>query len=137
MIPIIKRKIKAGTTIISDCWRSYDCLSEEDFKHLTVNHSLNFVNPDNGAHTQNIENLWWQIKRKLPETYTRHNQLYLHLAEYLWRNMKRRSNDLFQEFLKDAAKYYMGPQCNYSHNMTTIFLKVKHFTQNIFHFLFL
>ena len=108
LIPIIKRRIKAGTTIISDCWRSYDCLSEEDFKHLTVNHSLNFVNPDNGAHTQNIENLWWQIKRKLPETYTRHNQLYLHLAEYLWRNMKRRSNDFFQEFLKDAAKYYMG-----------------------------
>ena len=82
LLEIIKTRIKPGMTLISDCWKSYNCLSEENFKHLTVNHSLNFLDPDTGSHTQNIENLWWQIKRKLPETYTRHNQLYLHLAEY-------------------------------------------------------
>ena len=62
LIPIIKERIADGTTIISDCWKSYDCLSEEDFRHLTFNHSLNFVDPETGAHTQNIECLWWQIK---------------------------------------------------------------------------
>ena len=93
--------------------QSYDCLSEEDFLHLTVNHSYNFVDPDTGAHTQTIELLWRQIKRQLPETYTRHNQLYLYLAEYLWHNMKRKSDAIYQEFLKDAAKYYRGPECNF------------------------
>ena len=83
LLPIIKDKIRNGTTIISNCWQSYDCLSEEDFLHLTMNHSYNFVDPHTGAHTQTIESLWWQIKRQLPDTYTRHNQLYLHLAEYL------------------------------------------------------
>ena len=64
-----------GTTIISDCWRSYDCLNEEDFEHLTVNHSLNFVDPETGAHTQNIESLWWQIKHPLPDTFSKHHLL--------------------------------------------------------------
>ena len=113
LLPIIKQKIKNGTTIISNCWQSYDCLSQEDFLHLTVNHSYNFVDPDTGAHTQTVESLWRQIKRQLPETYTRHNQLYLHLAEYLWHNMKRKSDDIYQKFLKDAAKYYRGPECNF------------------------
>ena len=83
-------------------------MSQEDFEHLTVNHSVNFVDPQSGCHTQNIENLWWQVKRQLPDTYTRHNQLYLHLAEYLWRNMKRKEKGIFKEFLKDASKYYLG-----------------------------
>ena len=108
LIPIIKDKIKPGTTILSDCWKTYDCLEKEDFLHLNVNHSLNFVDPATGCHTQNIENLWWQIKRSLPDTFTRHDQLYLHLSEYLWRNMKRKCDDLFREFLKDAAKYFPG-----------------------------
>ena len=105
--------MKPGTIVISDCWKSYDTLHEKDFEHLKVNHSINFVNPETGAHTQTIESLWWQIKRSLPETYTCHNQLYLHLAEYLWRNMRRKCDDIFQEFLIDAAKYYPGPKCNF------------------------
>ena len=52
LLPIIKRRIKPGTTIIQDCWKSYNCLSEEDFTHLTVNHSLNFVDPDSSSHTK-------------------------------------------------------------------------------------
>ena len=57
LIPIIKNKIKPGTTILSDCWKTYDCLEKEDFLHLNVNHSLNFVDPTTGCYTQNIENL--------------------------------------------------------------------------------
>ena len=105
LIPIILEKVKPGSTIISDCWKSYNVLTELDFTHLTVNHKYNFVDPETLAHTQNIENLWWQIKRQLPETYTKHEQLYLHLSEYLWRKLKPNTSDLFIDFLKDASKY--------------------------------
>ena len=138
LLPILKKKIKPGTTIISDCWKSYDCLSQEDFEHLTVNHSVNFVDPQSGCHTQNIENLWWQVKRQLPDTYTRHNQLYLHLAEYLWRNMKRKEKDIFKEFLKDASKYYSGPKCNSFYIYICVFyIKIRHLNSKYFvHFVF-
>ena len=62
LIPIIKDRIAKCSTIISDCWKSYGCLSQEDFHHLTVNYGLNLVDLETGAHTQNIEWLWWQIK---------------------------------------------------------------------------
>ena len=133
LLPILKKKIKPGTTIISDCWKSYDCLSQEDFEHLTINHSVNFVDTQSGCHTQNIENLWWQVKRQLPDTYTRHNQLYLHLAEYLWRNMKRKDKDIFKVFLKDASKYYSGPKCNSFYIYICVFyIKIRHFQLKIF-----
>ena len=105
LIPLIQSKIQEGTRIISDCWKSYNVLSELDFEHLTVNHQYNFVDPNTLAHTQNIQNLWWQVKRQLPETYTKHDQLYLHLSEYMWRKSKDDNCDLFKEFLTDASKY--------------------------------
>ena len=105
LIPVILSKIAEGSTIISDCWRSYNVLSELDYTHLTVNHQYNFVDPDTLAHTQNIESLWWQIKRQLPDTNTKHEQLYLHLTEYMWRKSKEPKSDLFLEFLSDATKY--------------------------------
>ena len=63
LLPIIKSRIRQGTTIISDGWSSYRTLKNEGFTHLVINNSQNFVDPNTGAHTQNIKNLWWQIKR--------------------------------------------------------------------------
>ena len=108
LLPIIKEKIKEGTTIISDGWAAYKTLKNEGYDHYVVNHSQNFVDPTTGAHTQTIESLWWQIKRQLPDTYSRHNQMHLHLAEYMWRQLRRDSNDLFVSFLQDVSKYYNG-----------------------------
>ena len=108
LLLIIKERIKQGTTIISDGWAAYKTLKNEGFNHQVVNHSKNFVDPTTGAHTQTIESLWWQIKRQLPDTYSRHNQMYLHLAEYMWHQLRRDSNDLFVSFLQDVSKYYNG-----------------------------
>ena len=108
LLPIIKDRIKPGTTIVSDGWAAYRTLNSEGYTHKVVNHSQNFVDPTTGAHTQTIESLWWQIKRQLPETYSRHNQLYLHLAEYMWRQLRRDSDDLFVAFLLDVSKYFNG-----------------------------
>ena len=68
LLPIILEKVAQGSTVITDCWKAYDDL-KHSFTHLTVNHSLNFVDPNTGAYTQNIENLWWQIKRQLLSTH--------------------------------------------------------------------
>ena len=56
LLPIIRAHILPGTCVMSDMWKAYDCLKDEGYTHLTVNHSLNFVDPDTGAHTQRIEN---------------------------------------------------------------------------------
>jgi len=39
LLSVIQNWIRPGTTIMSDCWRAYDCLSSEGFVHQTVNHS--------------------------------------------------------------------------------------------------
>lgn len=50
---IIKEYVKPGSTIYTDFWKAYDKLFEEHYDHLTVNHSLNFVDLDTGcAHAE-------------------------------------------------------------------------------------
>ncbi|XP_030752315.1 uncharacterized protein LOC115879561 [Sitophilus oryzae] len=45
LLAVIRQWILPGTTIVSDYWKSYDTLEHEGFKHHKVNHSLNFVDP--------------------------------------------------------------------------------------------
>ena len=53
---------------MSDLWRSYDCLRDEGYERLTVNHNLNIVDADTGGHTHGIQNTWWGVKRSYPRT---------------------------------------------------------------------
>ena len=62
LLPIIKQFILPGTTIISDCWKSYECLDKNGFDHMTVNHSITFKDPETGAHTNTIEGTWFHVK---------------------------------------------------------------------------
>ena len=57
-------------------------MESEDFKHLTVNHSYNFVDPDTGAHTTIIERQWRELKRKVFGRRKRHFVGYLATAMY-------------------------------------------------------
>ena len=61
---IIIKYILPGSVIFSDQWRAYSTVAEEGYRHKTINHSLNFVDPeDKEVHTQNIERLWFDIKQ--------------------------------------------------------------------------
>lgn len=103
LLKIIKKRIKPRTTIISDCWRSYDCLKDEGYLHISVNHSINFKNPETGAH---IEGTWSAIKRGLRDTNHQKGYFDAYLAEYLWRSQHRDSNDIVGDFLIDVVKIY-------------------------------
>ncbi len=57
LFEIIRRRIRPGTLIISDCWAAYGTLENIGYGHLTVNHSYNFVDSKTDAYTQKIENM--------------------------------------------------------------------------------
>ena len=63
-IPIIRRNALPGSDIHSDEWRAYNKLKIHGYKHFTVNHKENFVNPKTGKHTQLVECLWGVNKKK-------------------------------------------------------------------------
>ena len=63
LIPLIKKYIRSGSIIISDGWAAYGSLSNEGYSHRVINHSENFVHPeDRSVHTQTVEQLWRNIK---------------------------------------------------------------------------
>ena len=56
LLPIIRRKVAAGSIIWSDQWRAYHGLGNDvAYTYQAVNHSENFVDPVTGVHTQSIE----------------------------------------------------------------------------------
>ena len=63
LIPIIQRICIPGTIIHADGWRAYQALPNFGYAFSSVNHSLNFVDPNTGVHTQHIESYW--AKKKL------------------------------------------------------------------------
>ena len=75
LLSCIKKTILPTTTILSDCRKAYDGierLEEFHFKHLEVNHSENFVGITTNAHTQGVESLWNQEKRRNRRQYGIH-----------------------------------------------------------------
>lgn len=86
LVPIIQRCVLPGTTILTDEWAAYRGLNGLGYFHLTVNHSRNFVNPVNGAHTQSVESMWGRAKRKFRRMHGTSMPLRpTYLAEYVWR----------------------------------------------------
>ncbi len=104
LLPIIETFIEKGTTIISDCWKAYCNLEKHSYKHVTVNHSKEFVNMD-GDHTNKIEGHWRQAKAKFPPFGICKYSFSSYLAEFLWR-YEHKDEDLFEVFLTDAKKIY-------------------------------
>lgn len=106
LLRVIKDKIEPGTTIISDCWKAYNCLSQSGYEHMTVNHSMNFVDPDTQAHTNTVERLWREVKSKVPLFGRRRKHFAGYLARSMFMMAYKNGNKRFHAFLEAAAALY-------------------------------
>ena len=60
---------------------------------MQVNHKYNFVDPDTGAHTQNIERLWRSAKeRNKKHSGTHRSMLDSYISEFLWRQKHKKNH---------------------------------------------
>ncbi|VDM26724.1 unnamed protein product [Toxocara canis] len=100
LLTTIQTFVLPGTTIYSECWKSYGCLEDEEFMNLSAGNSLSFVNGSEGT--------WSLIKRQFPRRLVS-NQFDSYLAEYLWRKLHSDDEDLMHTFL-DSVKEVCVPQ---------------------------
>ena len=83
---LIQHFVTLGTMIISDKFSPYFNLNNLGYIHLMVNHSENFVDPYTRAHTNTIEGVWSQVKRKL-KVMIRTSKLPSYLDEFNWQKI--------------------------------------------------
>jgi len=103
LLGIIKQWVLPGTTLISDCWAAYNSLREEGYTHFTVNHSIEFVDSNTGAHTNTIESTWKHLKVSL-SPYNRKDDYVYVLADYMFRQRCKAENvEPFCKFMDIVA----------------------------------
>lgn len=88
LLPIIQQNVAPGTIVWSDEWAAYSNVSSlpNVSQHDTVNHSIEFVNPTTGVHTQNVESYWNRQKTKLKRMKgVVFDEISSYLDEFMWR----------------------------------------------------
>jgi len=100
--PIIQRKVRTGSTVMSDTWRAYTGIATKGYVHRLVEHNKEFVSKQ-GNHINGLEGFWGYLKRKLTaKGGIRKSQLHLYLGEYVWRYNHRNLN------VKEQTKYLLN-----------------------------
>lgn len=110
-MPIIQRRVSAGTTVHIDQWAAYNRIQRNlGLHHDTVNHSVNFVDPATGVHTQHAESNCSAAKEKFKKMKgnTNSNFPQEYLQEFMWRRWygEPHPNGCFLRILQDIAEQY-------------------------------
>ena len=110
LLTIIQKWVAPGSIIWSDCWKSYNKIPDlpEGYKHATVNHSQNFVDPESGTCTNRIESDWRHAKVEFARFGTRPEMYSSYLAVFMWKR-KYAGEDLFMQLIRDIARIHPGP----------------------------
>ena len=94
----------------SDEWEAYNQVQHfpNVSQHSTVNHSISFINPIYGTHTQNIESYWNRVKNKFKRMKGVHeDMLTSYLDKFMWRECHgKKYNMAMQNLCRDIALRY-------------------------------
>ena len=86
LIPLIKQRVRSGSVVYSDTWKSYTGVAAKGYVHRLVEHSKGEYSNGKGTHINGLEGFWGYLKRKLAaKGGIRKERLPLYLAEYVWR----------------------------------------------------
>ena len=109
LLPIIQQHVSPGSIVHSDEWRSYRTVAAlpNVASHGTVNHSITFVDPTTGVHTQHIESYWNRAKMKLKRMKGCHSHQTPYLDKFMWRERNgKTSKDAFYNIMQHIAQQY-------------------------------
>ena len=108
LLPIIRAHTLPGTIIHSDDYATYRTAVGQlpnVAAHHIVNHSLHFVDPVTGIHTQHVESYWNRVKLKFKRMRgVDADQLPSYIDEFMWH--ERYGNDGFTNIMRDIAIQY-------------------------------
>lgn len=91
LMPLIDKRVKRGSVICSDTWKSYTGIAARGYVHRLVEHGKGEYTDKQGNHINGLEGFWGYLKRKLASKGgIRKERLFLYLAEYVWRYNHRK-----------------------------------------------
>lgn len=104
IVNVLKSFVHDNTIIMTDGWRAYKKALKDmndTFEHHSVNHSLNFVDPqDRTVHTQNVEGLFSRTKGFLKSKRGASlEQRSYYIAQFIWTYKIEKSKRLSNLFL--------------------------------------
>ena len=110
LLPIINSHVAAGTEVWSDQWSAYSGVGAlpNVTHHESVNHSVNFVDPGTGVHTNHIESYWNRVKNKFKRMKgVQKNMLDGYLDEFMWKERYGTTKrEAFQNLCRDISLWY-------------------------------
>ncbi|KAL5248209.1 hypothetical protein ACHWQZ_G017402 [Mnemiopsis leidyi] len=106
LLPLIQRWILPGSVVYTDEWAAYNGLTAATYTHHSVNHSIQFVDPDTGVHTNTQEGLWAHVKKSVVGA----TNLELALVDFMFRRRKRRRPQIINSTspFQVSQLYFLG-----------------------------
>lgn len=105
---LFEKYVEVGSTVITDGHRSYPgAIRSIQGTHIIVNHSIGFIN-DDGFTTNEIENLWMQIKyliKKRKGVLKINIPVFLQEFKFRYFNLKKRNAKKISDVFKDIVRY--------------------------------
>ena len=94
LMPHVEEHVEKGSEVFTDALRSYQNLTERDYKHAAIDHAISYAKGK--VHTNGLENFWSLLKRSIKGTYISVDPFHLfrYLDEQAFRSNKRGENDL-------------------------------------------
>lgn len=86
LLPLVNQRVRRGSTVCSDTWKSYTGIAAKGYVHRIVQHGKQEYSDGKGNHINGLEGFWGYLKRRLAaKGGIRRERLPLYLAEYVWR----------------------------------------------------